>query len=709
MSILSLPIPTSKPTTPAGDWQANAAKLALWALTHLVNRTDAYGVHKPDGTRATGRGDLGVFRLQDHFSGRSIIGVHLISLANTCNSVKVDIDAHGDQDDVDQVAKQNLATALELCRRALALGFHPLLTDSNGRGGYHLELIFSKPIPSADAYHFGLWLCRGFNPNKSGGIEFFPKRPDRNTEKGFGGGWVRLYGKHHKRDHWTTVYDFTRAGVGLDPWLDEQAAIAAILAHTGDDPALLEAVRAEFTPKQAPPATPPATPPARPAVPPVPFGPRPANALDRARAYLSKMEAPDPRPEHPMDASTQLLKGAAVCVGFDVSEGEALDLLRNWSTIHAYPEAELCRKLREAERGKPRGWLLERDKLQIPCGYIAVDPSCPDSSYPNSGDSSQTRDNANNPQGNCNPSAAYAHFLEPPEPMDPWSCPHVIGIAGVFHGSPCLIPAPCHKRDCPVCGPYSRASMMHRFSTWIDRHEGQLYADTVPDFDWPAVVKDMRRRAAKLGVPLRFVSVRLDEGATLERDSRGVYVAFVPDSPPALVVISSVPLYADVARPVEKAEAIDVLGEALVSASLDPRPVSSCRAWGPITGDPEPEEKASRVPGVASPAAFTATVKVWGNEVADAKGSVLKCKRDGLFLGDDGQLDAVMQADFWREAQLWADCGPEAAADFHRTAAARRKGNCRHVHTTAHDLLNGRAAVKCNDCGRYIGTGGAGP
>jgi hypothetical protein len=136
---------------------------------------------------------------------------------------------------------------------------------------------------------------------------------------------------------------------------------------------------------------------------------------------------------------------------------------------------------------------------------------------------------------------------------------------------------------------------------------------------------------------------------------------------------------------------------------MDPRPVLSCRAWGPIADDSEPEEKASRVPGGASPAAYRETVKAWGSDVADAKGAVLKCKRDGLFLGSDGQLDAALQADFWREAELYDTCGPPAAADFHRTAAVRRLKNCQHANTTAHDLYNGTVAVHCNDCGKYIG------
>ena len=105
----------------------------------------------------------------------------------------------------------------------------------------------------------------------------------------------------------------------------------------------------------------------------------------------------------------------------------------------------------------------------------------------------------------------------------------------------------------------------------------------------------------------------------------------------------------------------------------------------------------TRVPGGASPAAFTATVKAWGNEVADGKGAVLKCKRDGLFLGDNGRLNESLQAEFWYQCRLFDE------------GRLPPRPTCQHVHTTAHDLYNGRAAAQCNDCGRYVGTGRAGP
>ncbi len=348
MPILLDPPAPSKSSAIPSAWQVSMQKLAAWAMDRTVNRTDAYGLNHADGSRTTAHAPLTAGRLASHFYGLEILGVHLISLKNTCKFIAVDIDAHGDGDDVDQVAKRNLATALELARRAFALGFHPLLMDSNGRGGLHLEIFFSSPIPSADAYHFAMWLCRDFDANKAGGIEFFPKRANRNTEKGFGGAWLRLPGKHHKRGHWTRVFDFARAGVGLAPWLAGQAAIDTILEHNGDDPALLDAVRPDFTPA-APPATP-ATPPARPTVPLSPRGPRPTNPLDRCWAYVQRMpDAISGRGGH-----NATFSAACKCFEFGLLDFEAQEVMKKFNANKTggepWTEAEILHKLAGAKR-----------------------------------------------------------------------------------------------------------------------------------------------------------------------------------------------------------------------------------------------------------------------------------------------------------------------------------------------------------------------
>src|SRR5262249_24084682 len=146
---------------PAGAaWSARADELAGWTLRRLANRTDAWGGYRPeheigreytrpDGTKGrlgaqqTVRGELTLGRRARHYRGRGppgIIGLHSAGAATRAGWGAVDIDHHGPQS---TAADINLAAALhwygELARR----GFRPLLTGSNGRGGYHLRVLLA--------------------------------------------------------------------------------------------------------------------------------------------------------------------------------------------------------------------------------------------------------------------------------------------------------------------------------------------------------------------------------------------------------------------------------------------------------------------------------------------------------------------------------------------------------------------------------------
>ena len=285
------------------------------------------------------------------------------------------------------------------------------------------------------------------------------------------------------------------------------------------------------------------------------------------------------------------------------------------------------------------------DMLRIPCGCHADYCSCPDSCVQENRNLVRTnRDKATIPQYIRNQSAKYA--------TNPWDCPSAFGVAGQIHHSPALIPAVCRKRDCPVCGPRWRQVTFERFAHHIDQHDGELFTDWIPDVDWPATLKAMRRVAKAKGIPLKFVAIRDEEDS--------------------LTVISSVPptRFAQVAN---KIAAIEALQRAVDEADSDPRPVTACRSWGKIDTDPEPEEKAQRVPGGATPTAFRETLKAWGTESVD-RGSVIRCAVDNLFLDKaTGKTDGVMQADFWREAELYTVCGPDAAAEFRELAVVRRR------------------------------------
>src|SRR5262249_35909810 len=144
----------------------NAEALADWTLRLLVNRTDACGRYNPLCRRGQPRRDgrpglvgnlytdktpLTRAKLVRHYSvtcPEDVVGLHSTSPANICRWGAFDVDRHDDDIDPDRT----LAVALTLYCLALERGFRPLLTDSNGAGGYHMRLVFRAPVPSRDVY-----------------------------------------------------------------------------------------------------------------------------------------------------------------------------------------------------------------------------------------------------------------------------------------------------------------------------------------------------------------------------------------------------------------------------------------------------------------------------------------------------------------------------------------------------------------------------
>jgi hypothetical protein len=255
-------------------WAARAGELADWAQARLVNRVDAWGGYRPPhevgqeyvdrngkkgklGLLTTRKGTLTHTVLARHFKPAKrvhLVGLHSTSPTNTSKWGGVDIDWHGESSTAPEI---NLRAAMAWYSALRSrYGFHPLLTDSNGAGGYHLVLLLAEPTPTWRVYEF---LGRLVSDHHAYGMkappETFPKQP-RVTEKNPYGNWLRLMGRHHTRMHWSRVWDGQR-------WLDGDLAIDFILALTGDDPALV--------PNVPPPAPPPPRP-ARRASSPYPSG-----------------------------------------------------------------------------------------------------------------------------------------------------------------------------------------------------------------------------------------------------------------------------------------------------------------------------------------------------------------------------------------------------------------------------------------------------
>ena len=252
----------------ANAWITRADELLEYTWKFLVCRTDIYGRYTSKGGQFTERGikqnksGLWVFsdkpKLTDavilkHFratSSRNIIGLHniraelvegpdgpfVINLSPFCTN---DIDHHGEGD----APEVNTRAALYWHDVLVDLGFHPLTFQSNGCGGYRNYIVFSEIPPTNVAFHFIRWLMRDF---KDVGLaqmpEAWPKQehigiseivqpiePDGEPSMTDCGSWVRLFGRHHKRKHYTRFWDGKRVLIGDD-------AIDWLLNHTGDDP-----------------------------------------------------------------------------------------------------------------------------------------------------------------------------------------------------------------------------------------------------------------------------------------------------------------------------------------------------------------------------------------------------------------------------------------------------------------------------------------
>jgi hypothetical protein len=217
----------------SATWAARAPELAAWTSVHLVNRSDVWGAYWPLDRRQQGnswtapakyqRGKHFLTQdiLERHFRGRAVedlVGLHSTSPQNTSRWGGIDIDKHdGGRAD----PENNLAAALTWYQRLLTLGIVPLLTGSNGAGGYHLRVIFREPVPTPRVFAFLQWLVADFKDlGLAAQPETFPKQP--HIGEGKFGNWLRLFGRHHTNDYWSEVWDGTS-------WLAGARAVSHLL------------------------------------------------------------------------------------------------------------------------------------------------------------------------------------------------------------------------------------------------------------------------------------------------------------------------------------------------------------------------------------------------------------------------------------------------------------------------------------------------
>ena len=203
----------------AEAWHRRADELPRWTAERLVNRRDCFGYYavirrevKPNTFKLRIGQQLSDIRILRHLTAENtghVLGLHTTRYFpdGVCRSKwgATDLDFHDDHDD----SAANLRAALDWHERLTTLGFHALLVDSNGRGGYRNMVIFDGPVVTSKVYHFFRWLVGDWQelglPVRP---ETFPKQPEISppgSDHGSFGNWLRIPGRHHKRDHWTRI------------------------------------------------------------------------------------------------------------------------------------------------------------------------------------------------------------------------------------------------------------------------------------------------------------------------------------------------------------------------------------------------------------------------------------------------------------------------------------------------------------------------
>ena len=207
-------------------WTTKANVLATWA-SRLINQPNAHGRYlakkfrTPRKKALTEKKGTTLGDLRRHFRGidGACVGLHTTSPDSTSLFGVIDIDCHREGSD----PEANFRLALHGCGGLLSLGLTPLLIDSDGRGGFHIWVLFAAPAPTADVEATLQWAIRDWKRFVHDQPECFPKQGGV-TEKNPFGNWVRLPGLHYQHAHYSRAWDFED-----ERWLEGEAAISAIV------------------------------------------------------------------------------------------------------------------------------------------------------------------------------------------------------------------------------------------------------------------------------------------------------------------------------------------------------------------------------------------------------------------------------------------------------------------------------------------------
>jgi len=172
-------------------------------VLEIAPRLDAYGVYQSHGRAVWCKEPITAEVIAAHENGTRTIGIPCASAARGCTFAVLDYDNH---DGDPSRAQANHATALDAWNLLREMGAEPILEDSDGQGGFHVWVFFAEPAQLMRAHAFIAWAA-------GGKAEAFPKQAV--LRDGDFGNWVRLPGKHPRRNHWSRVWDGFR-------WLDPE-------------------------------------------------------------------------------------------------------------------------------------------------------------------------------------------------------------------------------------------------------------------------------------------------------------------------------------------------------------------------------------------------------------------------------------------------------------------------------------------------------
>ncbi len=222
--------PTSFHERIADEWRERASELANWTLKHLINRTDVWGRYLKKQHRENVRGEknnaitapfrdergkvfLGLSSLEKHFKakdGGGVLGIHSASSDGSSRWIGIDIDLH-DEDNLSVTPEGNFVAASAWREKLVEMGFDPLLFDSNGRGGFHIWIVFEHPMRTNSVRRFAEQLVSDYDVK---GLDSPPDLFPANYPYGRYGSWLRLPGRHHTHQHYSRVWND-------EPWADE--------------------------------------------------------------------------------------------------------------------------------------------------------------------------------------------------------------------------------------------------------------------------------------------------------------------------------------------------------------------------------------------------------------------------------------------------------------------------------------------------------